>query len=61
MGNPRFAPPDQPTIAKFLTHSDFDPLWSAAEDLGMAAIAHVGFSRERINTGWANNGADKCG
>ena len=30
----------------------------AAEDLGMAAFAHVGFARERINAGWANNGAD---
>ena len=58
VGNPRFAPTDQSTIAKSLTHRDFDPLWSAAEDLGMAAIAHVGFSRERINAGWANNGAN---
>jgi predicted TIM-barrel fold metal-dependent hydrolase len=33
-------------------------LWSAAVDLGMAAFAHVGFGRERINAGWANNGAD---
>ena len=24
----------------------------------MAAFAHVGFGRERINAGWANNGAD---
>jgi predicted TIM-barrel fold metal-dependent hydrolase len=24
----------------------------------MAAFAHVGFARERINPGWANNGAD---
>ena len=33
-------------------------MWSAAEDLGMAAIAHVGFARERIQFGWANNGAN---
>ena len=58
VGNPRFTPSDQPSIGKSLTHPDFDPLWSAAEDLGMAAIAHVGFSRERINPGWANNGAN---
>ncbi|MFU8817910.1 MAG: amidohydrolase family protein [Pseudomonadales bacterium] len=44
-------------IGRSLTHPDFEPLWSAAEDLGMAAIAHVGFSRERIQFGWANNGA----
>jgi predicted TIM-barrel fold metal-dependent hydrolase len=44
-------------LARSITHPDFDPVWSAAEDLGMAAIAHVGFSRERIQFGWANNGA----
>jgi predicted TIM-barrel fold metal-dependent hydrolase len=45
------------TLARSITHPDFEPVWSAAEDLGMAAIAHVGFSRERIQFGWANNGA----
>jgi predicted TIM-barrel fold metal-dependent hydrolase len=45
------------SIGKSITHPDFEPLWSAAEDLGMAAFAHVGFARERINPGWANNGA----
>jgi predicted TIM-barrel fold metal-dependent hydrolase len=45
-------------LARSLTHPDFEPLWSAAEDLGMVAIAHVGFSRERIQFGWANNGAN---
>ena len=45
-------------LPRSITHPDFEPLWSAAEDLGMAAIAHVGFARERIQFGWANNGAD---
>ena len=45
-------------IGRSITHPDFEPIWSAAEDLGMAAVAHVGFSRERIQFGWANNGAD---
>ena len=44
-------------LARSITHVDFEPLWSAAEDLGMAAVAHVGFGRERIQFGWANNGA----
>jgi uncharacterized protein len=44
-------------LARSITHLDFEPLWSAAEDLGMAAVAHVGFGRERIQFGWANNGA----
>ena len=45
------------TLARSITHPDFEPIWDAAEDLGMAAFAHVGFARERINAGWANNGA----
>ncbi len=57
VGNPRFSSPGAPGIAKSITHPDFDRLWSAAVDLGMAAIAHVGFGREHINPGWANNGA----
>ncbi|MGE0621099.1 MAG: amidohydrolase family protein [Pseudomonadales bacterium] len=57
VGNPRFASAGAPAIAKSLTHPDFDALWSAAVDLEMAAFAHVGFGRERINSGWANNGA----
>ncbi|MGE3464955.1 MAG: amidohydrolase family protein, partial [Pseudomonadales bacterium] len=55
VGNPRFASAGAPAIAKSLTHPDFDALWSAAVDLEMAAFAHVGFGRERINSGWANN------
>ena len=55
-GAPRFASGREPAIGKSLTHPDFDRLWSAAVDLGMAAFAHVGFGRERINRGWANNG-----
>jgi len=45
-------------LGRSITHPDFEPIWDAAEDLGMAAFAHVGFSRERINPGWANNGAE---
>ena len=63
LGSRAFAIPESPAggsrsaLAKSLTHPDFDRLWAAAVDLGMAAFAHVGFSRERINFGWANNGA----
>ncbi|MET0904402.1 MAG: amidohydrolase family protein, partial [Acidimicrobiales bacterium] len=45
-------------MGRSISHPDFEPIWCAAEDLGMAAFAHVGFARERINAGWANNGAD---
>ncbi len=63
-GSRAFAIPESPVTlerskpGKSLTHPDFDPLWAAAIDLGMAAFAHVGFGRERINFGWANNGSD---
>ena len=63
-GSRAFVLPESPVsggkggMGKSLTHPDFEPLWSAAEDLGMAAFAHVGFGREKINRGWANNGRD---
>jgi len=63
-GSRSFVIPEAPVggrggkLGRSITHPDFDPLWSAAEDLGMAAVAHVGFSRERVKRGWANNGAD---
>ncbi len=65
LGSRAFALPEAPTghsrspegIAKSVTHPDFDRLWSAAVDLEMAVFAHVGFGRERINSGWLNNGA----
>jgi predicted TIM-barrel fold metal-dependent hydrolase len=58
VGVARFDADGNSTLARSITHPDFEPLWSAAEDLGMAAIAHVGFARERIQFGWANNGAN---
>jgi predicted TIM-barrel fold metal-dependent hydrolase len=63
LGCRAFAVPETPvrgargTLARSITHPDFEPIWDAAEDLGMAAFFHVGFGRERINPGWANNGA----
>ena len=63
-GSRAFVLPEAPVasgkgqLARSITHPDFEPIWDAAEDLGMAAFAHVGFARERINPGWANNGRD---
>ncbi|MCP5178307.1 MAG: amidohydrolase family protein [Pseudomonadales bacterium] len=57
VGVGRFGKDGSSPLARSISHPDFEPIWSAAEDLGMAAIAHVGFSRERIQFGWANNGA----
>ena len=49
---------DGKQLGRSITHPDFEPIWDAAEDLGMAAFAHVGFARERINPAWANNGRE---
>jgi uncharacterized protein len=35
-------------------HSHFDRLWSAAVDLGMIPIIHVGFNPALFDPGWAN-------
>jgi predicted TIM-barrel fold metal-dependent hydrolase len=58
VGVGRFGSDGSNPLARSVTHPDFEPIWSAAEDLGMAAVAHVGFARERIQFGWANNGKD---
>ena len=39
-------------------HPHFDPLWSAATDLGMVAMLHVGFTPPRFDPGYANTGGD---
>jgi predicted TIM-barrel fold metal-dependent hydrolase len=63
-GSRAFVLPEAPVttpgskLARSITHPDFEPIWDAAEELGMAAFAHVGFARERINPGWANNGSE---
>lgn len=36
----------------------WDRLWSAATDLGMAPMLHVGFERSAFDPGWANLGTD---
>jgi predicted TIM-barrel fold metal-dependent hydrolase len=58
-GSRAFIIPEAPVTSaggKSITHPDFEPLWSAAEDLGMAAFGHFGFTQESINVGWAHNG-----
>jgi predicted TIM-barrel fold metal-dependent hydrolase len=42
-----------------LTHPDHEPVWSAAEDLGMIAIFHVGPSGPApLDPGWLANGGN---
>ncbi len=42
--------------AKSPTHPDYEPMWSAAEDLGMAAYVHLSFGQPTTHPSWANNG-----
>ncbi|MGA4544187.1 amidohydrolase family protein [Uniformispora flossi] len=37
-----------------LFHRDFDRFWSAAEDLGMVAVLHVGLADAEFDPGYAN-------
>ncbi|HXY91046.1 MAG TPA: amidohydrolase family protein [Acidimicrobiia bacterium] len=39
-------------------HPSFEPLWSAAEDLGMIALLHVGYNPARFDPAWANTAGD---
>jgi predicted TIM-barrel fold metal-dependent hydrolase len=49
---------DPVSATKSFTHPDFEPLWSAAEDLGMAAVFHIGAGRSEVKHGWFFNGRD---
>src|SRR5262245_50685426 len=40
------------------SHPSWDRVWSAATDLGMAAMLHTGFEHLRFDPGWANQGGD---
>ncbi|MAG30265.1 MAG: hypothetical protein CL908_05140 [Deltaproteobacteria bacterium] len=43
---------------KSLAHPDFDRLWDAAEDLGMALVFHLVGGRADLKRGWFFNGGD---
>ena len=39
-------------------HPRFEPLWSAATDLGMIALLHVGYNPASADPAWANVDGD---
>jgi predicted TIM-barrel fold metal-dependent hydrolase len=45
-----------PVGGRSLSHPDFDAVWSAAEDFGMAVMFHVGSGRPTVDIGWADSG-----
>ena len=41
-----------------IMHPQFDPIWSAATDLGMIALLHVGYQPASFDPAWANTAGD---
>ena len=41
-----------------IMHPQFDPIWSAATDLGMIALLHVGYQPASFDRAWANTAGD---
>jgi len=39
-------------------HPNWEKIWSAATDLGMAPMVHTGFEHMSFDPGWANTGGD---
>ncbi|NRA07638.1 MAG: amidohydrolase family protein [Myxococcales bacterium] len=57
-GSRIFLIPAAPIGGKALCHPDLDRLWSAAVDLAMVPMIHVGFGPASFDPGWANIGGD---
>ena len=57
-GSRIFLIPAYPVNGVAPVHPSWEPLWSAATDLGMAPMLHTGFEHMRFDPGWANNGQD---
>lgn len=57
-GSRSFLVPGAPIDGRPAMHPDFDRLWSAATDLGMVAMVHVGFTPARFDPGYANTAGD---
>ena len=53
-GSRTFLLPSEPVGDIPPTHPDYDKLWSAATDLGMIPIVHVGLSPAIYHPAWAN-------
>jgi predicted TIM-barrel fold metal-dependent hydrolase len=57
-GSRIFLIPAQPVNGISPAHPSWDRLWSAAVDLGMVAMHHIGLGNMRFDPGWANVGGD---
>jgi predicted TIM-barrel fold metal-dependent hydrolase len=57
-GSRIFLIPAEPVNGVSMAHPQWDRLWSAAVDLGMVAMYHIGFGSMRFDPGWSNVGGD---
>jgi len=57
-GSRTFMIPGYPVNGIAPSHPSWDPVWSAATDLGMAPMLHTGFEHIRLDPGWANVSTD---
>lgn len=57
-GSRIFLIPGYPVAGLPPCHPEWDRLWSAATDLAMTPMLHVGFERTAFDPGWANLGTD---
>jgi len=57
-GSRIFLVPAQPVNGVSPAHPSWDRLWSAATDLGMVAMYHIGLGHMRFDPGWSNVGDD---
>jgi uncharacterized protein len=53
-GSRAFLVSSEPAAGIPPNHPEFDRVWSAATDLGMIGLLHVGMSPSMIHPGWAN-------
>ncbi len=51
-----FSVPTKPANGRSIGHPDWDPLWSAATDLGMIYVMHIGFTPANLDAGAADSG-----
>jgi uncharacterized protein len=58
LGSRSFSISATPQRGRSLAHADYDRLWSAATDLGMVTMMHVGGGRPTLDPGWSNSQGD---
>ncbi|MEO3787196.1 amidohydrolase family protein [Actinocorallia sp. B10E7] len=62
LGSRAFLLPGRPPAGKSHAHSDFEPIWRAASELGMSGVLHFGFlGGPEVASGWYRTGRQELG